>query len=268
MNDTLNKPASLILWLRSLLFWLLLAPLTLLFAILVLLAFFLPQSVRWSIISVWVRIVLWWLEASCGLRHEVRGRENIPDSAGIVFSKHQSMWETIALQEIFPHQVWVAKQELKWLPFFGWGLWLMKTIFIKRGTGRAAVEQLVSQGKQRLDEGIWVVIFPEGTRVPPGTRGRYRIGGAVLGEKSGYPIVPVAHNSGEYWPRRSFIKHPGTIQVRVGTPITTAGKTAQQLLDEASSWIEARMDEITTLKDREHPSPQGHKEDMKNPNKQ
>jgi 1-acyl-sn-glycerol-3-phosphate acyltransferase len=178
----------------------------------------------------------------------VRGTENIPDTAGIVFSKHQSMWETIALQSIFPHQVWVAKQELKWLPFFGWGLWLMKTIFIKRGTGRAAVQQLVSQGKQRLDEGIWVVIFPEGTRVPPGTRGRYRIGGAVLAEKTGYPIVPLAHNSGEYWPRRSFIKHPGTIQVRVGAPISTRGKTAQQLLDEASGWIEARMDEITTLK--------------------
>lgn len=249
MNHTLNKPASLILWLRSLLFWLLLAPLTLLFAILVLLAFFLPLGVRWSIISVWVRLVLWWLEASCGLRHEVRGLENIPERTGIVFSKHQSMWETIALQEIFPHQVWVAKQELKWLPFFGWGLWLMKTIFIKRGTGRAAVQQLVSEGKQRLDEGIWVVIFPEGTRVLPGIRARYRIGGAVLAEKSGYPIVPVAHNSGEYWPRRSFIKHPGTIQVRVGPPIATTGKTAQQLLDEASGWIEARMDEITTLKD-------------------
>jgi 1-acyl-sn-glycerol-3-phosphate acyltransferase len=248
MNDTLNRPVSLLLWVRSLLFWLLLAPLTLVFAILVLVAFFLPLGVRWSIISVWVRIVLWWLAASCGLRHEVRGTENIPDTAGIVFSKHQSMWETIALQSIFPHQVWVAKQELKWLPFFGWGLWLMKTIFIKRGTGRAAVQQLVIQGKQRLDEGIWVVIFPEGTRVPPGTRGRYRIGGAVLAEKTGYSIVPVAHNSGEYWPRRSFIKHPGTIQVRVGPPISTRGKTAQQLLDEASGWIEARMDEITTLK--------------------
>jgi 1-acyl-sn-glycerol-3-phosphate acyltransferase len=243
-----HRKTNPVLWLRSLVFWLLLAPLTILFAILVLLAFFLPLNVRWSIIGVWVRIVLWWLDFSCGLRHEVRGLENIPDKASIVFAKHQSMWETIALQAIFPHQVWVAKQELKWLPFFGWGLWLMKTIFIKRGSGRVAVQQLVRQGRQRLDEGIWVVIFPEGTRVLPGMRGRYRIGGAVLAEQTGYPIVPVAHNSGEYWPRRSLTKFPGTIQVRVGPVIETSGKSAQQLLDEASGWIEAQMDEITTLR--------------------
>jgi 1-acyl-sn-glycerol-3-phosphate acyltransferase len=246
--NTFNKPATLLLWLRSLLFWLLLAPLTILFACLVLLAFFLPLPARWWIISLWVTIVLWWLRVTCGLRHEITGLENIPDHAAIVFSKHQSMWETIALQTVFKHQVWVAKQELKWLPFFGWGLWLMKTIFIKRGTGRAAVQQLVTQGKQRLAEGIWVIIFPEGTRVDPGMRGRYRIGGAVLAEQSGFPIVPVAHNSGEFWPRRSFIKFPGTIQVRIGAPIMTSGKTPQQILDEASAWIECQMDEITTLK--------------------
>ena len=249
MNDTLNRPVSLLLWARSLIFWLLLAPLTLLFAVLVLVAFFLPLGVRWSIISVWVRIVLWWLAASCGLRHEVRGTENIPDTAGIVFSKHQSMWETIALQCIFPHQVWVAKQELKWLPFFGWGLQLMKTIFINRGAGRSAVQQLVHQGTQRLDDGLWIVIFPEGTRVAPGTRGRYRIGGAVLGEQSGYPIVPVAHNSGEYWPRRSLMKLQGTIKMRIGKPVTTSDKSAQEILDEVSGWIEAQMDEITSTKD-------------------
>lgn len=249
MNNCTDKPDSVVQWLRSLLFWLLLAPLTLVFACLVLLAFFLPLSVRWSIISVWVRIVLWWLEASCGLRFEVKGRENIPDTPAIVLSKHQSMWETIALQSIFPQLVWVAKQELKWLPFFGWGLQLMKTIFINRGAGRSAVQQLAKQGKQRLDEGLWIVIFPEGTRVAPGTKARYRIGGAVLAEQSGYPIVPVAHNSGEYWPRRSLTKRQGTVQVRIGKPITTEGKPAQQILDEVSSWIEGQMDEITTLKD-------------------
>jgi 1-acyl-sn-glycerol-3-phosphate acyltransferase len=249
MPDQPDKPASLLLWLRSLLFWLLLAPLTILFACLVLLAFFLPMHTRWSIIAVWVRIVLWWLKITCGLDHDISGTEHIPDGAAIVFCKHQSMWETIALQSIFPHQVWVAKQELKWLPFFGWGLWLMKTIFIKRGTGRAAVKQLVTEGRKRLDEGIRVVIFPEGTRVSPGVRGRYRIGGAVLAEQTGYPVIPVAHNSGEFWPRRSFVKYPGTILMRVGKPIGTKGKTAQQILDEASDWIEQQMAEITTLKD-------------------
>ena len=249
MPDQPDNPASLLLWLRSLLFWLLLAPLTILFACLVLLAFFLPMQTRWSIIAVWVRIVLWWLKITCGLDYDITGREHIPDGAAIVFCKHQSMWETIALQSIFPHQVWVAKQELKWLPFFGWGLWLMKTIFIKRGTGRAAVKQLITEGRKRLDEGIRVVIFPEGTRVAPGVRGRYRIGGAVLAEQTGYPVIPVAHNSGEFWPRRSFIKYPGTIRMRVGKPICTQGKTAQQILDEASGWIESQMDEITTLGD-------------------
>ena len=249
MHDTSHRTGSAIQWLRSLLFWLLLAPLTLVFACLVLLAFFLPMRTRWWIISVWVHIVLWWLEASCGLRFTVTGAENIPDTPAIVFSKHQSMWETIALQSVFPPLIWVAKKELKWLPFFGWGLQLMKTIFINRGAGRSAVQQLVRQGKQRLDEGLWIVIFPEGTRVPPGTRGRYRIGGAVLAEQSGYPIVPVAHNSGEYWPRRSLMKLQGTIQMHIGKPIKTDGKSAQEILDEVSGWIEGQMDEITTLKD-------------------
>jgi len=123
----------------------------------------------------------------------------------------------------------------------------MKCIHIKRGSGKAAVKQLVTQGKARLDEGIWVVIFPEGTRIPAGQRGRYRIGGAVLADQTGYPIIPVAHNAGEYWPRRSFIKRPGVIQVRIGAPIDPAGKSALQILDEASDWIEDRMAEITTL---------------------
>ena len=173
---------------------------------------------------------------------------HITSGASIVFAKHQSTWETIALQKIFPQQVWVAKRELLWIPFFGWGLALMKAISIKRGTGQAAVQQLVTEGKSRLDEGLWVIIFPEGTRIPPGKKGRYRIGGAVLAEQSGYPIVPVAHNAGEYWPRRSFIKRPGTIQVRIGRPITPAGRSAQEILDVASAWIEERMAEITTLK--------------------
>ncbi len=173
--------------------------------------------------------------------------ESIPRGAGIVFSKHQSTWETIALQQIFPQQIWVAKRELLWIPFFGWALALMKCIAIKRGSGQAAVRQLVSQGRQRLREGLWIVIFPEGTRIPAGQKGQYRIGGAILAEQSGYPIIPVAHNAGEYWPRRSFIKKPGIIQVRIGKPIRGEGKTAQAILNEAADWIEKQMLEITTL---------------------
>jgi 1-acyl-sn-glycerol-3-phosphate acyltransferase len=215
---------TLVIWLRSLAFWIVFPVSIVLFAVLLL--FTLPFSLptRWSLVQVWVHFILWWLKVTCKLTHEVQGQEHIGKHAGIVFAKHQSTWETIALQQIFPLQVWVAKRELMWIPFFGWGLALMKCIHIKRGTGRAAVKQLVTQGQAHLDDGHWIVIFPEGTRIPAGQKGRYRVGGAVLAEQTGYPIVPVAHNAGEYWPRRSFIKRPGIIQVRIGAPISPQGK--------------------------------------------
>jgi 1-acyl-sn-glycerol-3-phosphate acyltransferase len=235
------------LWLRSLAFWIVFAVSLLIFSSLLLLTVIFPLRIRWKLVQVWVDFILWWLKVSCKLAYEVKGLEHIGQHAAIVFSKHQSTWETIALQQIFPLQVWVAKRELMWIPFFGWGLALMKCIHIKRGTGRTAVKQLVKQGKARLDEGIWVIIFPEGTRIPAGQRGRYHIGGAVLAEQSGYPVIPVAHNAGEYWPRRSFIKHPGVIQVRIGAAINPAGKSAQQIMNETADWIEDCMAEITTL---------------------
>ena len=243
-----NNLHPLVLWLPSLAFWIVFPISIVIFSILLLLTLPVSLAKRWAFLQIWVKFILWWLKVTCKLSHEIQGTEHITTEPGIVFAKHQSTWETIALQAIFPLQAWVAKRELMWIPFFGWGLALMKCIHIKRGTGRAAVKQLVTQGKARLDDGIWIVIFPEGTRIAAGQKGRYRIGGAVLAEQTGYPIVPVAHNAGEYWPRRSFIKRPGIIQVRIGKPITTDGKTAQELLDEASSWIEDRMAEITTLK--------------------
>ncbi len=236
-----------VLWLRSLAFWIVFPLSIVIYACLLLVTFPLSLRARWALLQSWVHFILWWLRVTCNLTHEVHGRENIPDGAGIVFAKHQSTWETIALQLIFPQQVWVAKRELMWIPFFGWGLALMKCIAIKRGSGRAAVRQLVTQGKQRLQEGLWIVIFPEGTRVPPGQAGQYRIGGAILAEQSGYPILPVAHNAGEYWPRRSFIKKPGVIQVRIGKPISSAGKSAQEIHSDAAGWIEQQMSKITTL---------------------
>jgi 1-acyl-sn-glycerol-3-phosphate acyltransferase len=244
---TSNNPPYLLLWLRSLAFWIVFPVSLVLFATLLILTVPFSLQIRWALVQRWVHFILWWLQVTCNLSHKIQGADNIPEEAGIVFSKHQSTWETIALQQIFPLQVWVAKRELMWIPFFGWGLALMKCIHIQRGSGKAAINQLVTQGKARMDEGIWVVIFPEGTRIPAGEKGRYRIGGAALAEQTGRAIVPVAHNAGEYWPRRSFIKRPGIIQVRIGAPISPAGKTAQQVLEEASEWIEAQMAEITTL---------------------
>jgi len=245
--NSVQETAYPVLWLRSLAFWIVFPISIMLFATLLLFTLPFSLATRWALVQHWVKFILWWLKVTCRLTYEVQGLEHIAEGPAIIFAKHQSTWETIALQRIFPLQVWVAKRELMWLPFFGWGLALMKCIAIKRGTGRAAIRQLIKQGKARLDEGIWIVIFPEGTRIPPGEKGQYRIGGAILAEKSGYPIIPVAHNAGEYWPRRSFVKRPGVIQVRIGAPIITEGKSAQQLLETASGWIEDRMAEITTL---------------------
>ena len=246
--STDHSSAGVLLYLRALAFWLVFATTTVMAAILVMLMFPFSLRQRQAFVTWWVGFILWWLETTCQLRYVVEGEENIPQHGpAIVFAKHQSTWETLALQRIFPPQIWVAKRELLWIPFFGWGLALMKPIAIKRGTGRAAVMQLIRQGTDRLREGLWVIIFPEGTRVPPGSKGRYRVGGAVLAEQSGYPVLPVAHNAGEFWPRHSFIKRPGTIQVRIGPQITPGERSAQEIMMDAESWIETTMSQITTL---------------------
>lgn len=232
------------LFLRSLLFWLGMFVSTLIFGSLGWLVYPLPFEKRFLVISQWANFNLWWLEITCKLRYEVDGEEHIPDQAAIIFCKHQSTWETLVLQRLFPPQVWVLKRELLWIPVYGWGLAMLKPIAIDRGSGRKALRQLVEQGKAALAANRWVVIFPEGTRTPYGAETEYKIGGAILAEKSGYPVVPVAHTAGYYWPRHSFIKKPGVIRVSIGRPITTQGKKAQQIMQEAREWIEGRMQEI------------------------
>lgn len=236
------------LFLRSLLFALGMWSSTLIIAPLAVLTFPFPFATRYAFITQWARFNLWWLRATCGLRYQVHGRDNIPAGNAIVFCKHQSAWETLALQNIFPPQVWLLKRELLWVPFFGWGLAMLEPIAIDRRAGRKAVEQLVRQGIERLADGRWVVIFPEGTRVAPGHTGRYGIGGAALAASSGYPVVPVAHNAGEFWPRRGFLKRPGTITVVVGPAIDSRGKDAETIKEEAKAWIENKSREISTLR--------------------
>jgi len=224
--------------LRSLLFaagmWLS----TAVFAPFAVLTFPLPLSARYAFIRQWARFNLWWLGLACGLYYRVEGGENIPPGPAIIFCKHQSAWETLALQNVFPHQVWLLKRELLWIPFFGWGLAMLQPIAIDRGAGARAVTQLVEQGRRHLQAGRWVVIFPEGTRVAPGTTGRYAIGGAILAERSGYAVVPVAHNAGEFWPRRGFLKRPGTIVMSIGPVIESKGLAAEEIRDRAKDWIE------------------------------
>lgn len=226
---------------RSLIFLLLQILITPLFTLFALLSFPLHPITRYRIISGWALSVLWLLRVLCGIRIEVRGAENIPKQPCVVLCKHQSAWETIALQKVFPPQVWVLKRELLWLPFFGWGLAMTSPIAINRGEGREAIRQLLSQGKDRLALGFCVVIFPEGTRIPYGQRGKYKIGGAMLGASSGAPVVPVAHNAGKLWAKGAFLKYPGVITMSIGTPIIPEGLKAEEINRRAEEWIEAEV---------------------------
>jgi len=188
-------------WFRALLFYIGLIISTLLIVPILVLLYPLPFRVRYFAVTRWTVFNLWWLRITCNLRYAISGIGNIPPGPAIVMSNHQSVWETLALQIIFPPQAWILKRELLWIPVYGWGLAAMQPIAIDRSSTLRAFRQIVDQGCQRLAAGIWVVIFPEGTRVTPGEIRKYLPGGGLLAEKSGCPVVPVAHNSGEFWPR-------------------------------------------------------------------
>ena len=209
-------------------------------------AYLLPYPRRYVIIRQWARAMLWWLRVTCRLDYVVHGRENLPPGPAIVFAKHQSAWETLSLQQIVPPMAWVLKRELLWVPFFGWCLAILEPIAIDRSAGRKALHSLVQQGKQRIADKRWIVVFPEGTRVAPGQKGRYAAGGAILAEHAVVPVVPIAHNAGEYWSRRSFLKRPGTIQVVIGPPIPTLGRRASEINADAEHWIEETMERISS----------------------
>lgn len=232
------------IFIRSLIFFLLQLFITPVFTLIAILTFPFHPITRYRIISGWALTMLWLLRVLCGMRMEVRGTENIPAQPAILLCKHQSAWETIALQKVFPPQVWVLKRELLWLPFFGWGLAMTSPIAIKRSDGKGAVRQLLKQGKQRLDMGFCVVIFPEGTRIAYGQRGKYKIGGALLSASTGVPVVPVAHNAGKLWGRNSFLKRPGVITMSIGKAIDPAGLKAEEINKLSEEWIEAEVDRI------------------------
>lgn len=234
------------LFIRSLIFSVIMIVMTAIVFTVGVFTFPLPFVWRYHIIRSWAVVNLWAVENICGLRYQLHGKENIPDSPCIIFCKHQSTWETMALQKIFPPHVYVIKRELLWVPFFGWTLALLNPIAVDRKAGRQAIKQITEQGIQRLQNGAWIVIFPEGTRIAPGKTGRYHLGGAILAAESGFPVVPVAHNAGKFWPRREFIKHPGTIQINVGPAITTTGRKPEEILNDAKQWIEEEVAKIST----------------------
>lgn len=201
----------------------------------------LPDKVRYPAVTLWNRFNVWWLEVTCGVKYRVLGRENIPaQGAFLIMANHQSTWETYALPVIFPQRLtWVLKQELLKIPFFGWGLRMLRPIAIDRSAGRAAIKQMSQQGKALLEAGICVVIFPEGTRIAPPETGEFKIGGALMAAQIGALVVPVAHNAGESWRRHAWIKKPGTITVSIGEPLLTKGMKADAINQHVRGWIEA-----------------------------
>jgi 1-acyl-sn-glycerol-3-phosphate acyltransferase len=201
----------------------------------------LPRQMRWQVIAGWPRIATWVARHLLGIDYEVIGREHIPSEPTVILSKHSSAWETIAYTSIFPPHVYVIKRELQWLPFLGWGLALMSPIAINRANRKTAMSRMIALGGQRLKQGFSIMIYPEGTRVPVGRRGIYKLGGAALAVENGARVLPVAHNAGVVWPRNSFLKYPGKVTVVIGEPIDTRGRTAEEVMREAEAWIEGEV---------------------------
>ena len=203
----------------------------------------LPFPRRFALARVWAATLLRVLRWSCALDYRVEGAA-LPEGCHVAFWKHSSSWETIAMMVLFPRQVWVLKRELLWIPVVGIGVWQMHAIAIDRKSGRTAVAQVVEQGKERLAEGDWVMIFPEGTRMAVSETRRYGVSGTLLAIEGGRLIVPVAHNAGYYWPRRGLLKRPGTVRVVIGAPVNPAGREARELNEEIQRWVETTIQEI------------------------
>lgn len=198
-----------------------------------------PFRYRYLFARNWGSVLLRVLKLTCRLDYRIEGAVRLPAGAHVALVKHSSSWETIAQTVLLPAQAWVLKRELTWLPFVGWCVRLLRSIAVDRGAGHVAVKSVLRQGKQRLAEGIWVVVFPEGTRMPPGQTRKYGISGALLASESGCCVVPVAHDAGYYWPRRGLLKRAGTIRVVIGAPIPAAGRDPRELNAEVQAWIEA-----------------------------
>jgi len=233
------------MFLRSLLFALAQMLVTPPYALFALFTFALPRMTRYRLISGWSWLMIRMARAILGIEWRVEGQEHLPSRPAVILSKHQSAWETMAFTLIFPPQVHVLKRELLWIPFFGWGLALMSPIAINRSRGMRALRTIARRGRERLAQGFWVVVFPEGTRVAPGVQREYHPGGAWLACAAGAPVVPVAHNAGLLWPRNAFLKRPGTVTVRIGPPIEAANRDPKTVNELARTWIEEQQKALT-----------------------
>jgi len=247
LSSSPPKPAQrtwrgpVVQWVGSLFFTGFLFAWTFLYAIpFVIICAFLPFRRRFPLARAYAASVLWVLKCTCGLDYRVEGAA-LPDGCHIALWKHSSSWETMAMMVVFPRQVWVLKRELLWIPVVGLAVRQMHAIAINRSAGHSAVSQVVEQGKDRLAEGDWIMVFPEGTRMPAGETRRYGVSGALLASETGRLIVPVAHNAGSYWPRRGLRKKPGTVRVVVGPPIAPAGRSVREINEQVQAWVEATV---------------------------
>ena len=229
---------------RSIVFNIYMVAETIVFSTILALMLPLPLRYHYKVACAWAEHLFGAAKLICNLDYTIEGRENLPDEPTVVYYKHSSAWEAIQVFTMFPTQCWVIKRELMWVPFVGWALKKFRPIAIDRSAGHSAVEQVVEQGKERLAEGRWVVIFPEGTRVKHGTTRRYGLSGALLAKAAGMPIVPIAHNSGRYWPRRGLLKKAGTIRMVIGKPISTIDRDPRDLNSEIQTWMEDTIREI------------------------
>jgi 1-acyl-sn-glycerol-3-phosphate acyltransferase len=200
-----------------------------------------PYSWRWRIVTCWNRFVMFWLRVCCGVRFEIVGHKHADKFPCVVMAKHQSTWETMFLQYYFGPVSTILKKELFRIPFFGWGLASLRPIAIDRSNPIQALKEIKKKGIERLQQGNNFLIFPEGTRTPVGQIGNYARSGADVAISAGVPIIAVAHNAGECWPHRHFIKYPGTIRVVISEPFATEGKDRKQLTEEVKNWIEGEI---------------------------
>lgn len=232
---------------------------TLLFAWVLLFAMFfniaslvVPLSARYRLARIWAHVILGGVRVFCGLDYRITGREHLPAGGHVALWKHSSSWETFAMVIVCPAQVWVLKRELLWIPFVGWGIRQMHAIAIDRGSGPSAVRQVVEKGRRYIERGIWVMVFPEGTRMAAGETRKYGTSGALLAREAGCLVVPIAHDAGYYWPRRGLLKRRGTVDVVIGRPIDPTGRDPRDVNDEAQRWIEATIADLRRGKQENH----------------
>jgi 1-acyl-sn-glycerol-3-phosphate acyltransferase len=237
----MKKPSLL----RSLIFSLVMMIVTFFYSFFCLAAKPFPFRYRYAIIMAWNIFIIKSLKKICHVNYEIEGLENIPkDRVGVILCKHQSAWETFLVPTLFHHAAIILKRELLWVPFFGWGLSLVDPIAIDRKNPSSAMDQIIKQGKQCLENNRWILVFPEGTRIAPGHTGKYRLGGTRLATATGSPVIPIAHNAGRFWPKRGFLKRPGTVKLIIGPLIETVNRTPEAVLEEAKTWIETTVQRI------------------------